>query len=307
MRLITDQNLADAERFVWTTARLLDRLRFAHLVRGAPGDRVAAALLPYQNLDGGFGEAIEPDFRGPASQPLGVETALAHLDEAGTFDLDVVLAACDYLASVTTAEGGVPFVLSTVAGFPRAPWLEPEPGEPAAVLPTASIAGLLHKHGVEHNWLGPATEFCWRAVDGLDRRAGQTSAVQLAYDARAAVAFLDHVPDRGRAEAAAARLHEVLAGAGAVAADPAAPAEAQGPLDHAPRPDSLARRWFDDATIDAHLDALVDGQQADGGWTFPWPVWTPVTEPEWRGRITVDRLATLAAYGRVEGALPRAR
>jgi hypothetical protein len=64
-------------------------------------------------------------------------------------------------------------------------------------------------------------------------------------------------------------------------------------------PDTLARHWFDEATLDAHLDALVAGQQDDGGWTIPWAVWTPVTGPEWRSAQTVERLKTLRAYGRL--------
>jgi hypothetical protein len=33
-----------------------------------------------------------------------------------------------------------------------------------------------------------------------------------------------------------------------------------------------------------HLDAQIDAQQSDGGWTFNWSVWTPGTEQEWRSR-----------------------
>jgi len=43
----------------------------------------------------------------------------------------------------------------------------------------------------------------------------------------------------------------------------------------------------------------VAAQRADGGWTFNWPVWTPVVEPEWRGAITVEMLLRLRAYGRL--------
>jgi hypothetical protein len=30
-----------------------------------------------------------------------------------------------------------------------------------------------------------------------------------------------------------------------------------------------------------------------------WDTWTPITEPEWRGHQTVERLKTLRAYGRL--------
>jgi hypothetical protein len=41
------------------------------------------------------------------------------LDEVGGMDDPMVAAACDWLATVTTAEGGVPFVLSSALEFPR--------------------------------------------------------------------------------------------------------------------------------------------------------------------------------------------
>jgi len=69
-----------AERFIWLNGRLLDRRRFAHLFRSGSVDGVLAALLPYQNADGGFGNALEPDGRGPSSQPGHVCAALRVLD-----------------------------------------------------------------------------------------------------------------------------------------------------------------------------------------------------------------------------------
>jgi len=88
MRLVDADQVAAAERFVWCNARLLDRLRFDCLFRGGDADRVVAALRPYQNPDGGFGAALEPDFRGPVSQATTVEHAFRILDELGRFDAD---------------------------------------------------------------------------------------------------------------------------------------------------------------------------------------------------------------------------
>src|SRR5258708_30771428 len=93
--------IADAETFIWLSARLVDRQRYSVLFKnGSPGD-VVAALQPYQNPDGGFGHALEPDGRGPDSQPLHTHSALLMLDEIGRFDAPMVSHALDYLASVT--------------------------------------------------------------------------------------------------------------------------------------------------------------------------------------------------------------
>ena len=112
--------------------------------------------------------------------------------------------------------------------------------------------------------------------------------------------FLDAVADRSRAERAFERLRPLVLDSGMVAYDPHAGGEVHMPLDFAPTPDSLARRLFSTEVIDEHLDALIAAQaEKDGGWRFNWPVWTPVTEPEWRGWVTVRALKILRAYGRV--------
>src|SRR4051794_41704468 len=76
-------DLDAAARFIWTNARLVERHRFAHLFQDGPPEPVAEALRPYQNSDGGFGNALEPDLRTPTSQPIAVNSALEDLDEAG--------------------------------------------------------------------------------------------------------------------------------------------------------------------------------------------------------------------------------
>lgn len=305
MRLYDTDAMQAAQNFVWVSGRLLERLRFGHLLGNVEPARVVDALRPYQNPDGGFGEAIEPDFRGPISQPLGIDTALRLLDEVGVWDRAIVDRIGAYLTSIEVPGGGVPNVLSSVVGYPHAPWWEPaDDHPPASLLPTASVAGLLHRHGVEHPWLGPATDFCWRALAEIPARLaspeGRQYRVQIAYESRAVVLFLDNVPDRDRAREAAAALGRALLDDGVIALDPAEAGEAANPLDFAPHPDTLARQWFADDVIDAHLDALIAAQQADGGWRVEWLIWTPLTEFEWRGIQTTERVKTLLAYGRAQ-------
>ncbi|MBB4664491.1 hypothetical protein [Conexibacter arvalis] len=291
-------DLTAAADFVWRSARLLDRHRFAALTGSAGDEPVIAALRAYQNADGGFGNALEPDLRAPVSQPQPVELAFHVLDELGALDDPIAARACDWLLSVSTAEGGVPFMLPSARAWPRAPWWETSDEPAASVNPTAALAGLLHRNGVEHPWLEPATAFVWKALDGpLDELGG--------YDAIALFVFLDGVPDRARAETAAARLSELVADREIVALDPAAEGHVFSPLQLAPRPDALGRRGFSDETIDRHLDALAASQQEDGGWPVSWPTQSVAAEQEWRGWLTVSVLRTLAAYGRVSLAAAR--
>jgi hypothetical protein len=285
--------LEAAAGFVWRTGRLIDRYRFAHLFQGGERGPVLAALAAYQNPDGGFGNALEPDLRGPGSQPEPVEVAFWVLDEIGAMDDPMVARACDWLATASTAEGGVPFVLPSALEYPRAPWWQTEPDPPAGLVPTAAIAGLLHKHRVDHPWLEGATAFTWRAVDAIT----ETSP----YEVRSVLPFLDHVPDRDRAEAAFRRIGGLTLEQGLVALDPAATGDVHTPLDFAPSPDTMARRLFTDEVIEAHLDHLLASQRDGGGWTVNFPAWTEAAGLEWRAWATVHNLGVLRAYRRLPG------
>src|SRR4030095_1696105 len=99
--------LESAETFIWNNARLLERHLFSFLFKGGAGQNIIAALSAYQNEDGGFGNALEPDKRTPSSQPIDQEFALRILDEVG-FDVELAGKICDFLMSITTNEGGVP-------------------------------------------------------------------------------------------------------------------------------------------------------------------------------------------------------
>lgn len=288
--MATTSDLSTATEFMWRTARLLERHRFAYLFLGGERQAVLEALRPYQNADGGFGNSLEPDVRAPVSQPIPTWSALCILDEAEAFGDPMVLRACDYLLSITTPEGGVPFVLLSVRDYPHAPWWETEDQPPASLNPTAAIAALLYKHGVEHPWLTAATEYCWRNLDTMD----QTSP----YEMRAVLPFLDFVPDRERAEKVFARVGPKILDQKLVALTPTTQEETHTPLNFAPRPHSLARRLFADEVIEAHLDALASAQQEDGGWQFNWLAWNPAAALEWRGIVTIEALVTLRAYGR---------
>jgi hypothetical protein len=203
----------------------------------------------------------------------------------------MVTRVCDYLLSITTADGGVPFVLPSAQDYPRAPWWNTGPEPPASINPTGAIAGLLHKHGVAHAWRGPATDFCWRAIEQPAELGG--------YDAMNILTFLEFVPDRERARAAFERTTRALLAGDTVTMDPDFAEHGFMPLDFAPQPSSPARALFDDATIERHLDGLVARQQADGGWPIGWEPPSPLALLEWRGHATLRALNVLRAYGRL--------
>ena len=282
------QVLASAQTFMWNNARLLERHLFAFLFQQGDPEPVHRALLAYQNQDGGFGNALEPDKRTASSQPIDQEMALRVMDDSH-FDAQVALQICDFLETVTTDEGGVPFVLPAVRDAPRAEWWNTELDDPpASINPTASIAGLLHKHRVHHPWLERATDYCWKHVEHLQTTSG--------HDFLCIQLFLEYIPDRERAERAFERVSRQLLEGDHIAYDPSARGYVFMPLTYAPTPQSMSRRLFDGETIERHLAALAGKQQADGGWPIAWPAVSPACELEYRGIVTVNALKTLKAY-----------
>ncbi|GGW22839.1 hypothetical protein GCM10010350_00190 [Streptomyces galilaeus] len=293
-----------AEHFVWLTARVLEQRLFAHHFLHGAADPVETALDAYRNEDGGYGHALEPDLRGPVSQPLHTARALHVLDSLGRCGGQRVERVCRYLTSVSTADGALPAVHPSQRGYPAAPFIPIVDDPPSELLATGPVVGLLHRNEVWHAWLFRATDFCWQAVDALE--------TSHPYEIQAAVAFLDSASDRPRAEAAADRLGHLVREQRLAVLDPDrrdaypvapgyAPGEHHFPYDYAKTPGSLARAWFTDSEMAGALDFLAAEQQQDGGWPIRWRRWAPGTELESRPAVTIEALSTLRSYGRVIG------
>ncbi|MER5295234.1 hypothetical protein ABT382_24655 [Streptomyces pharetrae] len=293
-----------AEHFVWLTARVLEQRLFAYHFLNGGADPVETALDAYRSQDGGYGHALEPDLRGPVSQPLHTARALRVLDSIGRCGGQRVERVCRYLTSVSTADGALPAVHPGQRGYPAAPFVPIVDDPPSELLATGPVVGLLHRNEVWHAWLFRATDFCWQTVETMERSHP--------YEIQAAVAFLDAAPDRARAEAAADRLGRLVRDHRLAALDPEhldaypvtpgyAPGEHHFPHDYARTPRSLARAWFTDDEMARSLDHLAAEQQEDGGWPVRRRQWAPAPALEARPMVTIDALHTLRAHGRSIG------
>ncbi|SHF78685.1 hypothetical protein SAMN05443575_0897 [Jatrophihabitans endophyticus] len=287
-------DLPGADQFVYRHARLLDRHRWA-VLRDEPAQRlVVDAVVAYQNDDGGFGHALEPDVRDPASQPAATLTGLdvlAGLDAAAV-PRSAVVRAHDWLAAVALPDGSAPFVLPSADAHPRAPWMT---ADDAPSFLTFSLVAALLRLGHDGDWVRTATRWCWQRVaapDALDH-----------YWVKHALAFLDAVPDDGpddaRARDTVESLRDRIAADGSVPVPGGVEDERLTALDLSPRPGARSRVLFADDVVAAALDELARGQRDDGGWDFDFLHWSPAQELEWRGRVTVDAVATLTAHDRL--------
>jgi hypothetical protein len=279
-----------ARAFLDREGRLIERRLAAVLFDGDDPTGVIDAVRAYRNADGGFGHGLEPDKRCPASLPIDVERALDILLEVSHGGRVEDSGACDWLATVTTPDGAVSLAYPVIERYPRAEHWSDWTYVPG-LNPTAGLAGRLHQLGVTHPWLDRATDWTWaRLESGFDEDAHALIEV---------LAFLAHVPDRGRAETVGVDVRDWLTHAEWYRSDPADPGYGLTPLHMAPSPDSPWRRLFEDETIEGHLDRVARDQQADGGWPVTWEAPGIASTMEWRGIETLRALHTLRAYGRL--------
>ena len=284
-----DDRFERTRNFLYTHARLLERLLFEVEFEAAEPEAVGQLILSYQNPDGGLGHALEPDLRCPESQPLFVEIGLEALQHAGLRDRALSLSLCRFLKSVSDAAGLVPFILESALRWPHAPHMTQI--RPPDLNPTAGICGLLHDQGVEHPWLARATRTCCELLLQDPPRE--------AHALRSAAHLVEYLPDRQMADDLAERIAVALPEASFFI--PHAPVTTYGltPLHFATSPGSRWRRLFTQDQIDGHLADLLNRQQEDGGWPISWDAPGPASRSEWRGRWTLEALSVLIAYGRI--------
>ena len=291
-------DLSAAYEFMATHARVLDRRRLELLDGQSDPTAALAALDGYGNRDGGFGWGLEPDLRAPESQPGASHHAFEVLEGIAPATAPQAVALCDWLESISLADGGLPMALhlSTTAG--SGPWWASADPSVSSLQITSVVAAAAHRVArhdsavAEHRWLAQATDFCLTTIEQLDRDP-------FAYELAFSVGFLDALHDsRPReAEALLDRLREFVPADGKVAVKGGTENETLHPLDLAPYPDRPARNLIADDVIAADLERLASLQQDDGGWIVDYAPISPAGALEWRGYATVSAIDILRRNG----------
>lgn len=141
-------NLERGTNFIWENARHLERAVFDYHFRDGSPKRISDILRTYQNDDGGFGHALEPDLRAPDSQPLFAEFALRTLYECKLRDPERAYRACDFLARHADLKQGIATIFPSSQRYPRAGhWNNPASQQPSFDRLT-SLVGLANWQGV---------------------------------------------------------------------------------------------------------------------------------------------------------------
>jgi hypothetical protein len=308
MKRLSAEAFELARWFIEAKARPLERALFAFRIDGGPSTRVIAELSRFANEDGGFGHALEPDVRTPASSALATALALRTLEDIDCVaDHPLVRGAVDWLVSTYDPEARVWRVVPIDTNdHPHAPWWHDEDGSLARtfngfqIIPRALIVGLLRRFGqhIPTDWLDEVTESTVRYVEDVDV-LGSGGGSDLEYVVH--LAQTDALPNCYE-ERLIARIREAIPQV--VVRDPAKwSTYCITPLRAAPSPDSVGAELIR-ADLQQHLDFLIDRQSIEGAWDPTWtyeypPEWA-VARQEWRGILTLEALTTLEAFGRLQ-------
>ena len=139
--------------FIQRNSRPLDYLLWEHSRGQDRSEAVLEVLAAYQNVDGGFAWAIEPDNFSEASTPMGAWKATSVLRQIDCYDRAEPLVGrlVDYLLATRRPDGKWNATDPATNAAPHAPWWEDteECDRVWGLNPTAAILGYLLRVGLD--------------------------------------------------------------------------------------------------------------------------------------------------------------
>ena len=310
MKQLSREAFARARRFIITQGRPFERALFRYRFEGAAVEGVLDELARFQNEDGGFGRALEPDSRTASSSALATGIGLQILRELECLaDHPMVRKAVTYLRTTYDAEvPGWRAVAPDTNSFPHAPWWHDENGSLAQlfdgfrIVPRALILGSLHHFStlVPLGWLDEVTEETVRYIEIVEV-LGEGGGSDLRY--AICLAEAKNLPQH-YAKQLEARIREAIPTV-VVRDSTQWDSYCITPLRIVPSPQSLGADLIQDE-LQRHLDYQITRQTPEGAWkpTWSWEgaypeVWSKV-ELEWCGHLTLEALTQLNAFERIE-------
>ena len=302
---LSRERFEKARRFVERCARDLDRRLFEFIFEDGSAKAVLDELAHYQNGDGGFGHAIEPDFWLRASSPMATSVGLQYCVavDAGA-EQPLVQAAIDYLVATYDGEGEYwPDTFLDVNDEPHAPWWHKEeiapPDEAHWPNPSAELVGYLHRWAslVPPDVLESVTDRAKRNLEFPAELSGTTSDF---YNAMVWERSSQSLPQPLRGKAIE-HIRRVFAQSNPLTKERLGEVHI---FKLAESPASILSQSYPD-NVDALLEIELHRQADDGGW---WPTWQwgqyeeawEISKETWAGKVTVECLRTLKEFGLID-------
>lgn len=298
--MITDKQILEIEKYIEENAREIDRALCNFYFKDGDASLVLDALKKYQNDDGGFGNAIEPDFRLPQSTSLGTWMAFQFIKAVDPDPTNqMVQRAIDYFVGTYDEERcGWAIILPEVNKYPHAPWWEYE----TAIShfgwgnPNAEILGLLIKYGRNEAVNGIISTMEEKAQTRVHEV--NPSSFHEIFNFKALYQFADDELKKQLKEP----LERLILKAAVT--DPSEwKSYVATPIKFISSPDDPFINLFERDLINQNLDFIVnqiiDGDHWEPNWSWSdtYPDDWQVAKQEWCGSLTVQNLLTLRDFG----------
>jgi len=303
MLKLARSNQQKAQHFLATQSRPLEQSLFAYYFQSGSREAVLAELAKFQNTDGGFGHALEPDLRLPDSSVIATTVALQILRSLqAQSDQPLVQGALRYLLDTYDSEQKVwPIAPSNTRDAPCAPWWSDPRAFDWRFNPRPEIIGYFYDYAdlIPANSRDELIEAVVVYLESLPDLTDQHDSVSC----YARLAETTTLPETIRA-----RILDKLKRMVALSIS-RNPADWGGyvfkPLKLVHSPDSPFAALLADV-VALNLDYEIERQGDDGAWGPNWSwsgnypeVWE-IARREWQGRLTLDMLLTLRAFDRLE-------
>ena len=145
-------NINTAKEFVLKNARPLELAIYKYFFENESNQAVVDELLKFQNYDGGFGNAIEPDFFNPNSSPIATNDAVITLCRVNALDResDILKGIVRYLESHDSFDEDKKrwlFAIESNEDYPHAIWWEKKGDGISGFNPSISLAAYMICYG----------------------------------------------------------------------------------------------------------------------------------------------------------------
>jgi hypothetical protein len=306
MTMLTRKDFSEVRTWIFRNARNLEITLWRYFFENGGRADVVSALSFYQNADGGFGHALEPDSWNPESSPYTTLYAINTLQSISFEDMShpVFAGILRFLDSGThyTDETGWLFSIPSNDAHPRAPWwtYSPEANGYESIGVTAVLAAFILTHGDKGS--GLYTKALTQARRLMERMSGPGKFGDMGLNGFCVL--LEAVRKAGLT----AETVKKLVNDSIVRDTGLWPTYCVRPSNYIRSPDSPF--YADNADIvRRELDYLVETRPKGGVWGIEWswfdlgdtyPKEFAIAANWWRAIMAVEKMRLLRSFGRIE-------
>lgn len=302
-----------AKQFIMTNGRALERARFQFMFENGAKEDVIEQLKAYQNEDGGFGHAIEPDFWAPTSSPMATWFAGRFLYEIDAESSEpMVQSMLHYLISTCDIETGMwSSVMPENNNYPHAPWWhwDPDAQSKWTFNPSVELASFLIHWSSEDS---EAAQIGWNTMQKAVSYLMDKDQMDMheASNFEQAIKILSSSQSifNKKIDFDLTIVHEKILGLVEQCIEKDAATWSQGykalPLDFIDGPDHPLYSKLR-ALVDQNIQFYINQMNEDGVWDASWewgsyPEQFEMAKTYWKGILAISRYKVFKSFGCLE-------